>query len=124
MTWGSVPARPPLQDLGIGTRAAFLDASLDSPAWSLGIFLWAEPGLNRRHPACKAGALPTELSAREKAAHKRHPRGAAVVTGGSMKRKTKRTPGDSRNDQMAFALQSAQECYKRRDFRVFQPVLG
>ena len=31
--------------------------------YSTRLGLWAKTGLNRRHPACKAGALPTELFA-------------------------------------------------------------
>jgi hypothetical protein len=33
------------------------------PCRSLVFEWWAMTGLNRRHPACKAGALPTELIA-------------------------------------------------------------
>ena len=37
---------------------------LSFPASGTALQLWAVPGSNRRPPACKAGALPTELTAR------------------------------------------------------------
>ena len=38
-------------------------ATRESPEWLF--FWWAKTGSNRRHPACKAGALPAELFAHE-----------------------------------------------------------
>jgi hypothetical protein len=37
--------------------------SEENPPPCGGFFLWAVPGSNQRPPACKAGALPTELTA-------------------------------------------------------------
>ena len=36
-------------------RKCFLDGRAENPGW------WSQTGSNRRPPACKAGALPTEL---------------------------------------------------------------
>ena len=46
---GSAPGKPSMQE----------------PSRSEGFRQWAVPGSNRRPPACKAGALPAELTARQ-----------------------------------------------------------
>jgi hypothetical protein len=61
-------ARPPFQNRSKTHRNAPRRVTPDNkearkPAWLRASSRWAVPGSNQRPPACKAGALPTELTA-------------------------------------------------------------
>src|SRR6476659_4589510 len=59
---------------------------------------WAVTGSNRRHPACKAGALPAELTARipEPAALSRNRRARANTSGRAIGPARQLTPQEKR----------------------------
>src|SRR5262245_37736375 len=98
--------RSPLHDVRQQAARCFAHHAARQFSWTNKPGWWSQTGSNRRPPACKAGALPTELWPRAERAFERRA-GERVVVLGRFELPTSRLSSD-RSNQLSYKPSTAQ----------------